>query len=118
MHGFSIALGCIAALAAAPVAAEQTKVNSQSEFIRLVAGKTISRPFVRIELAQDGSITGRGARWDVTGEWTWRDGFFCRSLYWGGDELGYNCQEVRVEAGRIRFTSDRGTGKSAEFNLK
>ncbi len=29
MHGFSIALGCVAALAAAPVAAEQTKVNSQ-----------------------------------------------------------------------------------------
>jgi hypothetical protein len=105
-------------LAAGPAFADLTKVSNQSEFVRLVAGKTLSRPLVKLEVLQDGRIVGKGARWAVTGDWTWRDGYFCRSLYWGGDELGYNCQEVRSENGRVRFTSDRGAGDSAEFKLK
>mgnify|MGYP007079515982 CR=1 FL=1 len=94
------------------------KVDGEAEFVRLVTGKTLSRPFIRLEVAQDGSITGKGARWEITGDWKWVDGYFCRDLYWGGDEIGYNCQEVTVGDGRVRFTSDRGNGDSAGFKIK
>ena len=117
MRGFFIILGCAAVLVAGPALADLTKVNSQSDFVRLVAGKTLSRPLVRIEVGQDGSISGKGVSWEITGDWTWRGGYFCRNLYWGGDELGYNCQEIKVKDGRIRFTSDRGAGDSAEFRI-
>ena len=106
------------ALAAAPALADLKKVNNQSEFVQLVAGKTLSRPLIRLEVKPNGSIAGKGAKWAVTGDWVWRDGYFCRSLFWGGDALGYNCQEVRAKDGRIRFTSDKGKGDSAEFRLK
>ncbi len=97
--------------------ADLVKVSNQSEFIQLVQGKTLSRPLIKLEVTSDGLIEGRAVRWDVTGQWTWREGYFCRDLNWGGDDLGYNCQEVRAKDGRIRFTSDRGTGDSAEFRL-
>jgi hypothetical protein len=106
------------ALIASPAFADLKKVDDQAEFVRLVSGKTMSRPVVRIEVSSDGRISGKGAAWDVTGDWVWRDGYFCRSLFWGGDALGYNCQEVRIQNGRIRFTSDKGQGDSAEFRLK
>lgn len=118
MRGISIVLGCLSALCAGAASAELTKVSKQSEFVRLVSGKTLSRPMVRLIVTDDGNISGKGLKWNVTGHWTWRDGYFCREISWGGDDMGYNCQEVRAKGGRIRFTLDRGKGESAEFRLK
>lgn len=108
----------ITLLMAGPAFAEFAKVDDQSEFISLIEGKELKRPFVNLEVSSDGEITGRGAAWDVEGNWTWKDGYFCRDLFWGGDALGYNCQEVRSTGDRIRFTSDRGAGDSAEFRIR
>lgn len=98
--------------------ADFQKVQSQDEFISLINGKVLTRPLVKIEVSPTGDISGMGAVWEVSGNWTWDAGFFCRQLEWGGDDLGYNCQEVAVNGGKIRFTSDKGTGDSADFNLR
>ena len=98
--------------------ADLAKIDSRSDFIKLVEGKTLSRPFIKLEVSPAGTITGRGARWDVTGSWSWQEGYFCRDLIWGGDALPYNCQEVRANGTKVRFTSDKGTGDSAEFKLQ
>ncbi|MGX9356384.1 dihydrodipicolinate reductase [Roseobacteraceae bacterium S113] len=108
------------ALAPMAAAAELEMVKTKSKFVELISGKTLSRPFVKLQVAESGDITGRGARWDIEGSWSWQDGYFCRDLFWGGDEIGYNCQEVRAseDGARIRFTSDRGAGDSADFRLR
>lgn len=109
----------VAFCAASPVWAELVKINDQSAFVQLVAGKTLTRPLVKIEVSPNGQIAGRGSVWDIEGTWSWKDGYFCRDLFWGGDALGYNCQEVQASAdGRIKFTSDRGAGDSAMFSLR
>ncbi len=111
-------LAAAAAMSATAAIAEFSKVEKQDEFIALVNGKELKRPFINLEVTPDGSISGYGAAWPVTGSWTWADGYFCRDLYWDGDALGYNCQEVKASGNRIRFTSDKGTGDSAEFRLR
>ncbi|MFL4469694.1 dihydrodipicolinate reductase [Tateyamaria armeniaca] len=109
----------VAAFAAGPVWAELVKVDEQAEFVELVKGKTLTRPMVKIMVSSDGQIDGRGSLWDIEGSWSWQDGYFCRDLFWGGDALGYNCQEVQASAdGQIKFTSDRGAGDSAMFRLR
>lgn len=113
-----VALAVALCLAPAVAAAELEKITSKSQFVEIVAGKTLSRPFVRLQVSPEGAIEGKGARWEIEGNWTWQDGYFCRDLVWGGDDLGYNCQEVRQAGDRIRFTSDRGTGDSAEFSIR
>ncbi|MCC1492208.1 dihydrodipicolinate reductase [Cognatishimia sp. F0-27] len=114
--GMIVAAACLGLATAAQ--ADFAKVDDKSAFLSLVQGKTLKRPFVTLQVTPDGGIAGRGARWDVTGNWQWQNGFFCRDLYWGGDDLGYNCQEVRADGNRIRFTSDRGAGRSADFRLQ
>lgn len=104
-------------LGASAAQAELRKLNTYEEFIAYVQGKTLKRPLVELRVTKDGRIAGRGMRWDVEGNWRWENGYFCRDLYWDGDPLGYNCQEVRASGKRIRFTSDRGRGRSAEFRL-
>jgi hypothetical protein len=106
------------ALLAAPASAEYAKISGKDEFMQIVQGKTLTRPLVKLQVSPQGQISGTGVRWEVTGNWSWQDGYFCRDLFWGGSELGYNCQEVGVSEGRIRFTSDRGAGDSAEFRLQ
>ncbi len=103
---------------ALPAFADFAKVADESQFKQIVSGKTLTRPFVKLEVSPGGEISGVGARWEVTGNWSWQNGYFCRDLYWGGDDLGYNCQEVRIYDDRIRFTSDRGLGQSAVFRLR
>lgn len=103
---------------AAPAFAEFQQVTSRADFMALVSGKTLTRPLVRLEVLPDGRIAGKGAAWEVTGKWSWENGYLCRSLEWGGDDLGYNCQQVKAFGTRVRITSDKGTGDSADFRLR
>ena len=113
------ALGSVfLAIAASSAFADFARIDSQTDFVRHVTGKTLTRPLVELRVTQDGRIEGRGSVWDVTGDWSWRDGYFCRNLFWGGDALGYNCQVVQVTDDRVRFTSDKGAGESAIFSLE
>ena len=99
-------------------AAGSTKIDDKSEFLKVIKGKTLTRTLIKIRVSSAGSISGRGASWDLNGKWTWKNGYFCRNLIWGGTELGYNCQEVGLSNGKLRFTSDQGRGDSAEFKLR
>lgn len=112
-------LSCAVAMAlASPAVAEFQQITSRSDFLALVNGKTLTRPLVKIQVLPDGQIAGMGAAWEVSGQWRWEDGYLCRSLEWGGDDLGYNCQEVKADGNNVRITSDRGTGQSADFRLR
>ena len=116
-QGLFAAIICLAAMAG-EARADWSRVSSEAEFRDIVAGRVLVRPLIRLEVTPGGQITGRGAQWDVSGSWRWKDGYFCRTLHWGGDDLGYNCQEVRSDGTRIRFRSDRGTGDFADFRLR
>lgn len=98
--------------------ADLKRVEDKAEFVDLVEGKTLLRPMVRLTVKPDGKITGRGVAWDVTGSWKWNDGYFCRDLNWGGDDLGFNCQTVLADGSSMRFISDQGAGASADFRLR
>jgi len=113
----AFAIAALMALAA-PASADFAKVNDRDTFLELVGGKRLVRPLVDVTVSPNGKIVGKGAAWAVSGDWTWKQGYFCRSLFWGGDDLGYNCQKVEVNDARVRFTSDKGAGQSADFRLK
>lgn len=98
--------------------AELKRIENKSEFVQLVQGKTLSRPLVSLTVTPDGKITGRGATWDITGSWDWKNGFFCRDMNWGGDDLGYNCLAVLANGSEMRFIADQGAGQSADFRLR
>ncbi len=112
---FAVVACCVLAT---PVAAEFAKVNSGEEFKQIVVGKTLSHPLFKLQVSPDGGITGTGMRREVSGDWTWQDGYFCRDLFWGAKKLAYNCQEVRVNGKKIRFTSDKGAGQKADFRIR
>ena len=117
VRAFGMSLVAALCLSAGAALAEFAKVSDAATFKQLITGKQLVRPLVRLELSPEGQINGTGVTWDVTGNWSWREGYFCRDLNWGGSDLGYNCQEVAIKDGRIRFISDKGQGDYADFRL-
>jgi hypothetical protein len=106
-------------VAAGPVAAEEFRVIDDADrFVSLVSGRELRRLGIRVNVSPAGEISGRAFGAPVTGEWTWQGGYFCRDLYWNGDDLGYNCQLVQHNGDTVRFTSDRGAGMFADLTLQ
>ena len=103
---------------ASVVSASETGITSRSDFENLVINKKLERFLISLSVTSDGKIKGSAAGRNVTGDWDWIDGFFCRTILWGKRELKYNCQQVTFDGKRLRFTSDRGKGKSASFAIR
>tara|TARA_B100000902_G_scaffold342052_1_gene345864 strand:- start:204 stop:518 length:315 start_codon:yes stop_codon:yes gene_type:complete len=100
------------------VSASEITITNRSDFENLVIDKKLERFLISLSVLNDGKIKGSAAGREVTGDWDWIDGFFCRNLLWGARELKYNCQLVTFDGKRLRFTSDRGKGQSASFALR
>ncbi|MWB76802.1 dihydrodipicolinate reductase [Pseudooceanicola sp. 216_PA32_1] len=104
---------------AAPLAAEDgRRVTGRSEFLSLVKGRQLTYTGVALTVTEDGRILGRAFGREVTGNWNWQDGYFCRTMQWGSRQFEANCQAVELEGSRLRFTSDRGTGDHARLTLQ
>lgn len=114
----AVSLAFLSALAAQPAMADFARVEDRSQFLSLVDGRDLTRFGVSLQVTESGGITGRAFGRDVTGDWSWRDGFFCRDMAWGDREIGYNCQTVARDGATLRFTSDRGSGRSADLQLE
>lgn len=119
MFWFILAIGL--GLTGTVVAADYRPVSDETEFLSFLNEKNLSNRLYGLTLvvAPEGVITGRAAGYDITGTWNWQDGFFCREMNWGGQEIPYNCQLVEIRNGNeMRFTVDQGAGDSASFKLR
>lgn len=92
-------------------------VSSRDTFVSLVQGRELRRFGIRLTVTPDGAIVGRAFGTQVTGRWDWSDGYFCRDLFYGDEDLGFNCQLVQVRGQTLRFTSDQGQGMYADLTL-
>ena len=118
----SVAVAAAFAAAAMPALANDfTPVRDEGTFLSLVEGRELrlGRFGVSLTLLPDGRIMGSALGWDLTGNWDWKDGYFCRDIDWSGYAIPFNCQLVEVRDNQVlRFTVDRGTGDSASFKLR
>ena len=111
----------VAVLSFAPgaVHAQWNKVDQKTELMGLIDGKTLRRMGIRLQVFDNGKIEGRAFGRDVTGEWSWQGGYFCRNLVWGKRPIAYNCQWVGAKGkSKMRFQSDKGTGMFADFRVE
>ena len=117
MRALALATAATAFLVSPAIAEGFQKVHDKNRFVSLMQDRELKRLGISVKVTEDGRIRGRAFGYDVTGAWTWDGGYFCRDLFWGGDELGFNCQMVQVNGETVRFISDRGAGQFADLRL-
>lgn len=105
---------------ASPVFAEGfERIEGREGFLSVLSGRDLTRLGIRVKVTESGEIVGRAFGRKVSGDWAWRNGYFCRDLYWGGSKLDLNnCQTVEKRGNTLRFTSNKGTGDSANLVLR
>lgn len=96
------------------------RINDRATFFNVVDGKDLRMALygLTLNIRKNGTISGRAAGWDITGSWSWNDGYFCRELDWSGYAIEYNCQLVEMRGDRIRFTVDQGAGDDAVLRIR
>lgn len=116
----AIVFSLIATFALPAGAAAYERISDRDTFIATVGGKDLRIALygLTLNVLDDGSIQGRAVGYDITGNWTWEDGYFCRNMDWSGYPIEYNCQLVEVNGDRIRFTVDRGAGDDAVLRIR
>lgn len=115
-----LVLALIFSLAVPSMAAAFERVSDRASFMQIVGGKELRIRLygLTMNVLDDGTISGRAVGYDITGSWTWEDGYFCREMDWSGTAIDYNCQLVEVNGDRIRFTVDRGAGDNAVLRIR
>jgi len=96
-------------------------VTEKDRFLDLVQDRVLRIGLYNLSLnvLPDGTIDGSALGWKITGNWSWKDGYFCREMDWSGTEISYNCQLVEAQGSeKLRFTVDKGKGDSATFRLR
>jgi len=114
----ALALSALILLPAAAQAYE--RISDRSTFVQTVNGKDLKIALygLTLNVRENGTIQGRAAGWDITGSWSWENGYFCRNMDWSGYPIEYNCQLVEVNGDRIRFTVDQGAGDDAVLRIR
>lgn len=112
-------LFCFLSLTATPLMA-MDRISDRATLMQILNGKTINIGIyaLKLNVLPNGTITGKAGGRKVTGSWAWKDGYFCRTMFWGKREIPYNCQLVEWNGRKMRFTTDRGKGDSADFGVR
>jgi hypothetical protein len=111
-------LAFFVALSAPAMADGYDRVTDRGDFVDLVSGKSLTSLGVSLNVSPSGKISGRAFGSDVSGTWTWNNGYFCRTLKAGSRSFALNCQLVQKKPGRIRFTADKGSGDTADLRIR
>lgn len=118
---FRLSAALIAACLAFPASAEAfQRISDRDTFVNTVNGKDLRIALygLTLNVRDDGTISGSAAGWDITGSWSWQNGYFCRDMDWSGYPIEYNCQLVELDGDRIRFTVDQGAGDDAVLRIR
>lgn len=118
---FRVVALSIAALIALPASAQAfERISERTAFMATVGDRDLKIALygLTLNVRDNGTITGRAAGWDISGSWTWENGYFCRDMDWSGYPIDYNCQLVEVNGDRIRFTVDQGAGDDAVLRIR
>jgi hypothetical protein len=94
------------------------RVNDRGAFVELVKGKSLTTFGVTLSVSPSGGIGGRALGRDVTGSWTWNNGYFCRTMKAGSRAFPRNCQVVQQNGNRLRFIADEGKGATADLRIR
>ena len=57
--------------------------TDRAAFVELVGGRSLTGLGVSLTVSGSGKIGGRAFGRDVTGQWTWDQGYFCRTMQAG-----------------------------------
>jgi hypothetical protein len=95
-----------------------TRCDDEGSFRAAFADRELCGDGATFVIHSDGSLTGTAEGARLSGEWCWRDGFFCRRATLAGEDLGWDCEIIERSGKRMRYTRDMGRGTASIATLR
>jgi len=99
-------------------AQEFQRIDTADGFATQVTGKTLrwttGETIIRADGTTSGTMQNVGS---YKGTWTWRDGYYCRSLIVNGDAGEEKCLSVEIAGDTLRMSYDKGAGRSLDLTI-
>ena len=89
------------------------RIDTRAEFIDIFADKVLLGEDLRFTIHSSGDITGQAGGQDFFGSWYWEDGFFCRAVSSGEEDLGLDREVIERRGRHMRYTRQMGQGNSS-----
>jgi len=102
-----------------PAATPSTRrITTEREFRDLLVGKKITNKDGYVVTHEDGTLTGKFGKKELTGTWSWEGEYFCRTAKLGKKDFGLDCQVVVVSEDKVTYTRKRGKGKKNTYRIQ
>ncbi|MBL1241372.1 MAG: hypothetical protein COB13_005955 [OCS116 cluster bacterium] len=108
--GFTIFSMLIASLGSAATALE-IKAKTTPDILMAITDKKLVNDKGYIVLKSDGKIEGMSGGKSVSGKWSEKDGFYCRSMAVGDGYVDTDCQIILNTDKGIIFHRHKGAGR-------
>lgn len=117
-HRFPPALLALAVAATPLLAQDFVQIHTAEAFEKHVVGKILQwstgETMIRVDGTTSGEMQNVGS---YEGAWTWRDGFYCRSLIVNGDPGIEKCLSVEIAGDTLRMRYDKGAGRALDLTI-
>lgn len=85
----------------------EKQITTEKEFRAKVVGKKLITERGAIKIHKDGNMTGTLGNREVSGEWTWEEGYWCRSIALDDRQFPDDCQMVTILGDEIDLLSKK-----------
>lgn len=117
-HRFPPALLALAFAATPLLAQDFEQIHTAEAFAKHVVGKTLQWSTGESVIRADGTTSGEMQNiGSYEGSWTWRDGYYCRSLIVNGGAGVEKCLSVEIAGDTLRMRYDKGAGRALDLTI-
>jgi len=112
-------LGLIGLLTTGPVFADSLKrITTKDAYVAQVVGKKFGidkKTWFRAKA--NGTFAGRVEGKKIKGVWEWRGKYWCRNARIAGDEIGTDCQVIKISETGVQHGRKKGRGRVADYKF-
>ena len=108
----SLALGLGVALLAVPMASAENfkRITKEAQFRELVVDRKGVSEAGWFIVHSDGTTSGNIFKKKFKAAWVWKNRMYCRNAVLGKEQLGTDCQVVKISGDKVQFIRKYGKG--------
>lgn len=106
----ALAVAGLALIGSAAGAETFKRITKEDQFRSLVVGKKGVSEMGWFIVHADGTTTGNILKKKFSAAWVWKNRMYCRNAVLGKDQLGTDCQVVKISGDKVQFIRKYGKG--------
>lgn len=94
------------------------RIRKEADFREYVVDRKAGSEWGWFLVKSDGTTTGKIFGKTFKARWVWKNKMYCRNAVLGKENLGTDCQVVKISGDKVQFIRDYGKGEVGQSTLE